>query len=175
MLIHPKLGSYFFLGVVFTNLRSEVAPQILPNYCGNCEKCLVLCPTQALENNRVLNSKKCISYLTLESRGNQELPDSVRENISPWIAGCDVCQEVCPFNQKVSRAEVSNPSTTDDALAMNWDELGRETEESYLTRTKNSALSRVKYPNFMRNLSWAQPFSSCRDKQEVASHKEIEA
>lgn len=104
-LIHPKKGSLFFLGEVYTSLTltSEVAP--LPDFCGTCTRCLDICPTQALVEPRKMDARKCISYLTIESR--QVPPLELRDKIGDWFFGCDLCQTVCPWNQKVFKGVLS--------------------------------------------------------------------
>lgn len=147
LLIHPKHGSYFFIGVIYLDQETGQKPKMLPSYCGNCERCLNQCPTQALASDRWLDSRKCLSYQTLEYRGD-ELPVS-----SPWVAGCDICQEVCPFNTKPVRNE-SLPLPVEGAvLKSQWTELLIETEQEYRQRIQGSALSRIKFSAFDRNLA----------------------
>ena len=145
LLIHPQLGSYLFLGVIFTNSVFSEAPKILKDYCGSCTRCLSACPTGALDNHD-LDSRKCISYLTLEKRGEweQEYP------LKGFLAGCDLCQDVCPYNSKAVRyteAEAILPH-----LICDLETLSEETEVEYRERVKGTALSRVKYADFRRNL-----------------------
>ncbi|MBC7397745.1 MAG: 4Fe-4S binding protein, partial [Bdellovibrionales bacterium] len=121
------------------------APKILKDYCGSCTRCLSACPTGALENHD-LDSRKCISYLTLEKRGEweQEYP------LKGFLAGCDLCQDVCPYNSKAVRyteAEAIQPH-----LICDLETLSEETEVEYRERVKGTALSRVKYADFRRNL-----------------------
>lgn len=153
LLIHPKLGSYFFLGFILFSEPSDRTPELLPNYCGHCTKCLTNCPTQALEQAGTLNSNKCIAYLTLEKRGpftdeQKKLP------FKRFIAGCDICQEVCPYNLKPVKAE---PLLNENTLSLNpclkeEEKLLNETESDYKIRIKGTALSRIKYADFKRNL-----------------------
>lgn len=158
LLIHPKLGSYLFLGFVLTNLKSEKAPHLLPDYCGKCERCISGCPTRAITEAHTLDSRKCISYLTLEKRGVLDPVTSPRpERLGTWVAGCDVCQEVCPFNLKPLKLDETWPSDpTTPLLSMSYDQLKKMTEEEYGALTKGSAIERIKYPDFMRNLQRAE-------------------
>jgi epoxyqueuosine reductase len=153
MLIHPKYGSYLFLAEVLISEPTGRGPSPLPNYCGNCTRCLDGCPTRAFVAPRVLDSNRCISYLTLEKRGEFAIAEEKRQLTGSWVAGCDICQEVCPFNTKVGR----NPLEAEDrAISLkNWRELLLETEESYRLRVKHSSLSRVKPAQFRRNLAHA--------------------
>jgi len=151
MLIHPQYGSYFFLGEVLISEKTGRGPTPLPNYCGSCTRCLDGCPTQAFPAPRVLNANRCISYLTLEKRGEFGVPDEHKAKMGAWIAGCDLCQEVCPFNTKVSK----NPLPAEDqAISLNrWKELLTEDEQGYRVRVKESSLNRVKSAQFSRNLA----------------------
>jgi epoxyqueuosine reductase len=145
LLIHPQYGSFIFLGTVFTNLTFNRSPELLKDYCGNCTRCLDACPTEALTPH-YLESRKCISYLTLEKRGEWEKSYST----GGFVAGCDLCQEVCPYNTKAIRytpaAEVASHLVSDLEVLLS------ESEEAYRERVKGTALSRIKYPDFQRNL-----------------------
>ncbi len=158
LLIHPQLGSYLFLGEVLINQKLDRSPQPLPNYCGSCNRCLEACPTGAFIGERNLDSRKCISYLTLEKRGPLDLDREQQKKIGVWVAGCDICQEVCPFNQKAARAALSScaPSKAQEELdateLQDWKSLFSETEEQYKKRVSSSALKRVKPDQFRRNL-----------------------
>jgi len=148
LLIHPQLGSYLFIGVVFLNQKMGMKPTLLKDYCGNCILCLNACPTNALPEPHFLESRECISYLTLEKRGQWEK----KIDLKGYVAGCDLCQEVCPFNVKVTRASENESATVHTSLELNLDKLLSETEEQYRARTADSALSRIKFNDFKRNL-----------------------
>lgn len=101
-LIHPQEGSFFFLAEILTTLKiTPKAPVMIPDHCGTCDRCITACPTGALSQDRQLDARKCISYLTIESKDIP--PPSLREKIHDWFFGCDICQDVCPWNQKVFR------------------------------------------------------------------------
>lgn len=104
-LIHPKKGSLFFLGEIYTSLNLTTDIQPLPDFCGTCTRCLDICPTNALIEPRKMDARKCISYLTIESR--QTPPKELRDKIGDWFFGCDLCQTVCPWNQKVFKGQLS--------------------------------------------------------------------
>jgi epoxyqueuosine reductase len=147
-LINEGIGSWLLLGEVLTSLDLPVdQPGI--DRCGTCRRCLDACPTQAITAPYQLDARKCISYLTIEHRG--EIEPSLQPMLSGWVYGCDICQEVCPWNHKA-------PITTDPALqprlntgTLDLDEVQNWTSEDYRTRLKNSAMKRVKLPILQRN------------------------
>lgn len=108
-LIHPKKGSLFFLGEIYTSLslQAEIAP--LPDFCGTCTRCMDACPTGALISPKKMDARKCISYLTIESR--QVPAEELRPQIKDWFFGCDICQTVCPWNQKAFKGQLSIEQT----------------------------------------------------------------
>lgn len=97
-LISEKHGSFFLLGEIYTSLRGSKTQILNPDRCGKCTKCIDACPTQAILSPKTLDSRKCISYLTIESR--KIPPKSLREKMGDWYFGCDICQTVCPWNIK---------------------------------------------------------------------------
>jgi len=145
LLIHPQLGSYLFLAAIFTNAEFGLEPQILKDYCGECSRCIRACPTEALQSHD-FDSKICISYLTLEKRG--AWPTSY--NTSGFLAGCDLCQDVCPYNSKALKTRPKEQLSPH--LLLNVEALRNETQEEYKARVKGTALSRVKHEDFKRNL-----------------------
>ncbi|WP_413944675.1 tRNA epoxyqueuosine(34) reductase QueG [Bdellovibrio sp. HCB-162] len=104
-LIHPKKGSLFFIGEIYTSLKLETEIEPLPDFCGTCTRCIDICPTGALLEPRKMDARKCISYLTIESR--QVPSEELRSQIGDWFFGCDLCQTVCPWNQKVFKGQLS--------------------------------------------------------------------
>ncbi len=98
MLIRPGVGSFFFIGSVLTDLNLTVDQWVETDHCGSCTACLDACPTEAFVAPRILDATRCISYLTIEFRG--EIPDTLARRSQGWAFGCDICQDVCPWNQK---------------------------------------------------------------------------
>jgi epoxyqueuosine reductase len=99
-LIHPHFGSYLFLAEIFTDLPLPPDPPFLPDRCGTCQRCIQACPTQCILPNRTLDARRCLSYLTIEHKST--LPSELRAKLGDWVFGCDICQQVCPWNQRVS-------------------------------------------------------------------------
>jgi epoxyqueuosine reductase len=102
-LIHPKHGSLFFVAEILTSLAGDFAPAMepLPDFCGTCTRCIDICPTGALQAPKLMKADLCISYLTIEAKGAP--PEELRKKMGDWFFGCDLCQTVCPWNQKVFR------------------------------------------------------------------------
>ena len=149
MLLHPVLGSFFFIGVVLTT--AELAPDPgLPDRCGTCTRCLDACPTGAFPAPYVLDARRCISYLTIEHRG--DVDPELRPAVGPWAFGCDVCQDVCPWNRRA-------PVTTEPAVAPrplpSLTELAVMDDAEYRERLRGSPLRRARRPGLARNAALA--------------------
>lgn len=101
-LIHPRHGSYFLLAEAFLTVSLEPDDPITVDHCGSCTRCLEACPTECILPDRTLDARRCISYLTIENRG--PIPHELRPAIGDWLFGCDICQQVCPWNERFARA-----------------------------------------------------------------------
>jgi epoxyqueuosine reductase len=154
-LIHPRLGSYVFLGVLLTDL--ELVPDVPePDHCGTCRLCLEACPTQAFVEPYVLDARRCLSYTTIEQRG--AIDASLREAHGDRLFGCDVCQEVCPWNAR-PRREIPPDSAGLRARLAPRSEWQRPTlawllslsEEAWQLATRGTAMRRARYRGLMRN------------------------
>ena len=115
MLIDPSRGSFFFIAAILTNADIAVDPAFETDRCGTCRKCLDACPTDAFLDEWVLDSRRCISYLTIEYRG--EIDEALRSQMDGWIFGCDICQDVCPWNHKFATPAADPVLEQDPALA----------------------------------------------------------
>ena len=155
MLINPKHGSFFFLGALVVNAALPVDAPFTADHCGTCTRCLDACPTQAFVGPRVLDANRCISYLTIEHRG--EIAPEFVPLIGEWLYGCDVCQEVCPWNVKFARTlPAGSPYAARAALA---DEDARTLAEeilamdnaAYRDAFRGSAMKRAKLAGLQRN------------------------
>ncbi len=145
-LIHPKKGSLFLIGEILTSLEFQVSSSPLPDFCGKCQKCLEACPTQALEKPHVLNATKCISYLTIESKDIP--PPELRSSMGDWLFGCDICQTVCPWNQKIFKTQLE-VSPQRKLSASQQSELVEELRW-ILTSSHNQILKKVKGTPYYR-------------------------
>ncbi len=142
MLIDPARGSYLFLAAVLTNLDLELDLPFEADRCGSCRRCLDACPTQALVAPRVLDSRRCISYLTIEYRG--PLERGAVPLWEDWIFGCDICQEVCPWNVKFARAHDDHALGHDPQMArLDLVELAQMPEAEFHRRFRETALERA--------------------------------
>lgn len=151
MLIDPERGSYSFLATVFTNLDLALDLPFEADRCGTCRRCLDACPTNAFPEDRVLDARRCISYLTIEFRG-AELPGRLADSLDGWLFGCDVCQEVCPWNVKFAR-EVDDPALArDETLArLDLDAIANVSSSEFAERFGSTALSRPGLAGLRRN------------------------
>jgi epoxyqueuosine reductase len=149
-LIDPESGSWFFLGELVTDLDLEPDPASVTDRCGSCTRCLEACPTQAFPEPYVLDAKKCISYLTIEHRGT--IPEELRAGMGNWVFGCDVCQEVCPWNHDPVQGDAAFEENA-DAPALT--ELIRMSREEFHRRFAGTPLRRTGWRRFVRNVAVA--------------------
>jgi len=149
MLLNKRLGSYFFLGALLLDLELMTDPPHEASHCGTCTACLDACPTQAFVEPGMLDSRRCISYLTIELRG--PIPEELRAPMGDWLFGCDVCQEVCPWNHKAPPGMEPALQARDDLTAINLVELLTLSEEQFQQRFRGTALMRTKRRGLLRN------------------------
>jgi epoxyqueuosine reductase len=147
-LISPKLGSYLLLGELLVNVPLASDPPFNRSHCGKCTRCIEACPTGALMAPYQLDAKRCISYLTIELRGS--IPRELRPLIGTWVFGCDICQEVCPWNRKAkpTREEAFKPRPWASLELLRLLEL---TEEEFSELFRHSPLKRTKRWGLIRN------------------------
>ena len=157
-IINQKLGSWLFLGVILTSL--ELAPDLpAPDRCGTCTRCIEACPTDALIAPYQLDSNRCISYLTIEKRG--EVPEELRSGMGRHLFGCDICQDVCPWNRKtpVSSAAEFQPRPELMNPALGW--LAEMKDDEFRATFRNSPVKRAKLSGLRRNALIA--IGNCRE------------
>jgi len=154
MLINPRVGSFFFLGSLLVDLELDADAPFASDHCGTCTRCLDACPNRALREARVLDATRCIAYLTIELKG--EIPSELRPQIGDLIYGCDICQEVCPWNEKFAlplREDAFRPRP--EIVGKDARTLAREllqmTQEEFSGAFKGSPMKRAKLRGLKRN------------------------
>ncbi len=153
LLITKDNGSFVFIGELVIDIELEPDAPFTQNFCGNCSACIDNCPPKAIVSPKVVDARKCLSYLTIEHRG--EFDDSVPDLLSDHIFGCDVCQDVCPWNRKAIATSEERFAPHPDLLSFskeNWEDL---TVEQYQKIFKKGAVKRAKYGGITRNISAA--------------------
>jgi epoxyqueuosine reductase len=150
-LINPKAGSWFFLGEIYTDLPLEIDEPFIKHHCGSCNACIDVCPTKAIVAPMQVDARRCISYLTIELR--ETIPEEFRKMIGNRVYGCDDCQLICPWN-KFSR----NSKEDDFRVRHGLDsptlvELFAWSETEFLKNTEGSAIRRIGYESWLRNIA----------------------
>jgi epoxyqueuosine reductase len=148
--INQEIGSWFFIANVITNIEFYYSEQI-PDFCGSCTACIDACPTNAIVKDYIVDANKCISYLTIENK--KDISEEFKGKFDNWIFGCDICQDVCPWNQKFSLETLINDFHPQNK-ELNLDEVVELTEEEFKNRFKNSAVKRAKLSGLKRNASY---------------------
>jgi len=152
LIINRGYGSYFFIGIIFTNQIFEYSkPEI--ESCGSCNKCINHCPTNAIIADKIVDANKCISYWTIEAKPDIPLPSEITDNLSGWSFGCDICQEVCPWNK-------NNPIITHDnsfyprnnITNLLIEDIENISDEDFREKFRNSPIKRAKLAGLKRNI-----------------------
>ncbi len=152
LLLNRKFGSYLFLGEILTDVELAYDEPV-DNLCKTCTSCLDACPVGALEEPGVLNANKCISYLTLEHRSDF----TGKVDLHGYLAGCDLCQTVCPYNANAPAGREKAFAPRPEILGLTQETASQMQEGDFKQFTQNSALERVKYPMWKRNCSISLP------------------
>lgn len=154
-LINKKQGSFFFIASLITDLALNADDAGIKDYCGTCTRCIDECPTDAILPDKIVDGSKCISYFTIELK-DALIPEKMKGTFDNWLFGCDLCQDVCPWNSFSKKNTVNEFKATNEILHFNkkdWEEL---TEEKFKIIFKNSPLKRSKYSGIKRNLQFLQ-------------------
>jgi epoxyqueuosine reductase len=156
LLLNRTWGSYFFLAALLTDLELTCDEPFATDHCGTCRACLDACPTDAFPSPYVLDATRCISYLTIELR--EAIPDELRSGVGDWVFGCDVCQDVCPWNRRMPPSEVSESEVGDtpfvplaDTNPLSLLPLFDLTDEQFRERFRRTPLWRAKRRGILRN------------------------
>ena len=151
-LIHPKKGSFFFIGHLFLPIALEETGKPLTNRCGRCTKCLDACPTGALEAPFHIDARKCISYLTIEYKGSLAGIDP--KTFNGWMYGCDICQDVCPYNRFALPNREPEFQPSERLLAIHDNDWKSLSKEDFDALFKHSAVQRAGYEGLKRNIDF---------------------
>ncbi len=149
-LIHPKNGSFFFIAELILDLELE-ADGPIKDYCGTCTRCMDACPTGALDTAYIVDGSKCISYLTIELK-DEIIPKEFENKLNSWAFGCDICQDVCPWNRFSKPSQIAEFKLNTDLINLSlsdWEELD---EEKFKILAKNSPIKRTKLKGMKRNV-----------------------
>ncbi len=165
LLIHPELGSWLFLGVILTSLEfaptettaplsnretsQQVAAGPPADLCGQCSLCIEACPTGAIVEPYVLDARRCISYLTIELRGS--IPENLRASMGRQVFGCDICQDVCPWNRQAPVTRESRFEPRENQFAPELERLAALSEEEFRQVARGTPLKRAKWRGLIRN------------------------
>ena len=149
-LINPKTGSYFFISEILLGHELEPDPPFLTDHCGTCTRCIQACPTDCILPNRTLDATRCIAYLTIELK--DDIPVDLRDKIGDWTFGCDICQQVCPWNRFAPEGDSAftntrTPQTLTEELSL--------TPHAFNQRFKGSPVKRTKRRGYLRNIAVA--------------------
>lgn len=153
LIINESVGSWFFLGDIITSLPLPINTTPVQNQCGDCDACLKVCPTDAFPKPYVLDAGRCISYLTIEHKG--EIPEEFREPIGNRIFGCDDCQAICPWNKHAQFTDEDDFHPRHNLGNEEIQQLFLWDEDTFLKRTEGSAIRRTGYEGWNRNLAIA--------------------
>ncbi|MBQ9435343.1 MAG: tRNA epoxyqueuosine(34) reductase QueG [Bacteroidales bacterium] len=151
-LIHPKKGSFFFIGHLFLPIELEETDRPMTNRCGRCTKCLDACPTRALESPFHIDARKCISYLTIEYKGSLAGIDP--KTFKGWMYGCDICQDVCPYNRFALPNHEPEFQPSQKLLDMHEDDWIRLSKDEFKALFKHSAVQRAGYEGLKKNIEF---------------------
>ena len=152
-LINTKKGSFFFISTLITDIELEANSPVKKDYCGTCNRCVEACPTAAILPEKTIDSTKCISYMTIEMK-SKEATNELKNKTADWIFGCDICQDVCPWNRFSKPTTEKKFEAIEEVLSFSLDDWKSLNKESFNYIFKNSAIKRSKWEGIMRNLAF---------------------
>jgi len=152
-LINKQSGSFYFIATLVTDLELDYDDPFAKDYCGTCTRCIDACPTEAILPNKIIDGSKCISYFTIELK-EMMLPDEMKGKFDNWMFGCDVCQDVCPWNRFSKPNEEMAFKPIPEILNLTTKEWEEMTEENFKKIFSDSPLSRSKFKGIQRNLKF---------------------
>ena len=151
-IITKSQGSFYFLAVLIIDVDLYPDDPVL-DHCGNCTKCIDACPTDAIEEPYVLNASKCISYATIELK-DAEIPSQFKGKFNDWMFGCDICQDVCPWNRFSKPNTLADFKPKDELLESEWEDWQKLSVEKFDQLFDGSAVKRTKYQGLTRNIAF---------------------
>ena len=152
LVLNRDAGSMFFLGEIFLNIQLPVSEPVT-DHCGQCTACIDVCPTQAIVAPGLVDARRCISYLTIEHAGS--IPEELRPSMGSRIYGCDDCQLICPWNKYAQTSDLPDFDVRAGLVGQQLADVLGWTEEEFLQRTEGSAIRRIGYLRWLRNVSVA--------------------
>lgn len=152
-LITRQSGSFFFIATLIVDLPLDYDDQFARDYCGTCNKCIEACPTDAILENKVIDGSRCISYFTIELK-EMLIPDEMQGRFKNWMFGCDICQDVCPWNRFSKPATEPEFTPIPEILNLSAKEWEHMTEETFKEVFRHSPLKRSKFKGIQRNLKF---------------------
>ena len=151
--ITKELGSWIFIGSLLLNIELDHDAESIEDHCGTCTACLDACPTNAIVEPYVVDSRKCISYATIELR-DETLPADITANLDGWIYGCDICQDVCPWNRFEQPTDEDRFEPRNGQTDLSIAEIADMTHDDYVVRFRRSAIKRAKLSGLKRNAKY---------------------
>ena len=148
--ITKEFGSWIFIGEILLDFELEYETETVADHCGTCTACLDACPTGAIVAPYIVDSRACLSYATIELR-YPELPTEIEENLNGWLYGCDICQDVCPWNRFEKPADEPKFEPREGNITADLNEILNLTPETYAARFRRSAIKRTKLGGLKRN------------------------
>ncbi len=158
LILNRGLGSWFFIGIILTNL--DIEPDTpSQNFCGRCNLCISSCPTNAIVQSGVIDSRKCLSYWNIEAKWDIEIPKEISQKNQNWAFGCDICQDVCPWNKKIKKSHIEEFKPRLNQTEFNPEEILNMQNVEFNTRFKNSPVKRSKLNGIIRNIETIHSFN----------------
>jgi epoxyqueuosine reductase len=151
IIINNKIGSFFFIGIIILNVETGYDEPFTEDLCGSCSLCISRCPTGAINDNRTIDTRKCIAYLTIESKS--PVPEGLKLKMEDRIFGCDICQDVCPWNNRAKPNMNPEFQLAPELEKLTAEEFLNLTGETFDSLFKRSAIGRRTYEGFMRNVT----------------------
>lgn len=156
-IISKKAGSFFFLAELIIDLELAYDHPFTADHCGTCTRCIDACPTEAIVAPQVIDSNKCISYLTIELKN--EIPSHFKDKMDNWMFGCDICQDVCPWNRFATPHQETAFAPQHNLLSLNNQQINEITEAVFNQVFKQSAVKRTKFKGLKRNIDFLKPIN----------------